>query len=136
MSDWYVLTEDGKTPVPVPDITTDPEGYTAAMHNSRERYDWIVSKDEVGAYSVSTVFLFLDHRMTSTDGDPILWESMVFGEGPWADYQDRYTSRDEAERGHKAIIAKIEASAETDAKIREMERQARELRDTMLGYDN
>lgn len=46
---------------------------------------------------VSTVFLPIDHGYG--DGPPVLWETMIFG-GEHDQYQDRYTSRDDAEIGH------------------------------------
>lgn len=51
---------------------------------------------------VSTVFLGLDHSFG--DGPPLLFESMVFG-GPLDGEQHRYCTLDEAERGHKHLLA-------------------------------
>jgi hypothetical protein len=60
-----------------------------------------VGLTKVGAWEVSTVFLMVDHQFG--DGPPILWELMVFGPEPWSDYQERYTSRADAEAGHKRV---------------------------------
>jgi len=46
---------------------------------------------------VSTIFLGLDHGYDG--GPPVLFETMIFG-GPHDDYQKRYCTWDEAERGH------------------------------------
>ena len=37
----------------------------------------IIARDEVGPFTVSTVFLVLDHRMIG-EGPPLLYETMVF----------------------------------------------------------
>lgn len=55
---------------------------------------------------VSTIFLGLDHNYSG--GEPILFETMIFG-GPLDGEQWRYHTYDEAERGH--------ANAVKDAKI-------------------
>ena len=53
---------------------------------------------------VSTVFLGLDHNFFS-EGPPILWETMIFG-GHMNDFQQRYSSLEEAMKGHReALVA-------------------------------
>lgn len=47
---------------------------------------------------VSTVFLGLNHRFGP--GEPLLFETMIFG-GKHDQYQDRYCTWEEAEKGHK-----------------------------------
>lgn len=61
---------------------------------------------EGGAY-VSTVFLGLDHRFGQ--GEPLVFETMVFG-GPLDQEQERYSTWDEAEAGHKAMVERVKAS--------------------------
>ncbi len=55
---------------------------------------------------VSTVFLGINHQFG--DGPPVLFETMIFG-GEHDQYQDRYETWEQAERGHeKAVkIAKL-----------------------------
>jgi len=65
-----------------------------------------VARDEIETIDatpvvVSTVFLGLDH---SVRGPPQLFESMVFG-GPLDGTQHRYSTWEEAERGHKHLLA-------------------------------
>lgn len=50
---------------------------------------------------VSTVFLGLDHSFNG--GKPLLFETMIFG-GGYDDYQERYTTWEEAEKGHKKAL--------------------------------
>ncbi len=50
---------------------------------------------------VSTVFLGLDHNYG--DGEPILFETMIFG-GNHDQHQERYSTWEEAEEGHKQAV--------------------------------
>lgn len=53
---------------------------------------------------VSTVFLGLDHSWDFT-GPPVLWETMVFGLK--SEHMDRYTSVEDARKGHKKTCAYV-----------------------------
>lgn len=65
-------------------------------------------KTAVGEREVSTVFLSSDHNFTMK-GPPVMFETMVFGGGPpWFEYQERYTTKVLAERGHAVIVAAIQ----------------------------
>ena len=83
----YIL--DGKTPVPCFDIT---------KWGSQSKGDKIVGKDQFNGVSVSTVFLGMDHSFNG--GTPVLFETMIFG-GEYDQYQERYCTWDEAEKGHQ-----------------------------------
>jgi hypothetical protein len=50
---------------------------------------------------VSTVWLGLDHRFGS--GPPLIFETMVFG-GPEDQYQERYSTAEQARQGHEAVV--------------------------------
>ncbi len=52
---------------------------------------------------VSTVFLGLDHSFSG--GKPILFETMIFGGEHDDGYQERYSTWEEAEAGHKQAVA-------------------------------
>lgn len=54
---------------------------------------------------ISTVFLGIDHSFLS-DSDPILFETMIFG-GEFDGYQERYSTWEQAEEGHKKLIELI-----------------------------
>ena len=60
--------------------------------------------DPDGVY-VSTVFLGLDHNFMGV-GPPLLWESLVFG-GEYDGEMRRYTSKEEALRGHKELVGQV-----------------------------
>lgn len=61
-----------------------------------------VGKTTVGPWTVSTVFLGIDHRWEPDHGEPILWETMVFG--PHTTYHDRYSSLEDAQEGHERVV--------------------------------
>ena len=90
MMGMYILAEDGKTPVATDDIRV----WGAFDRRASQKYDEVAPN-----IFVSTVFLGLDHSWYG--GPPILWETMIFG-GAHDQWQDRYTSYDEAMIGHEA----------------------------------
>lgn len=53
---------------------------------------------------ILTVFLGLDYRFG--DGDPLLFETMIFG-GELDEEQQRYTTWGQAEAGHKKWVEKV-----------------------------
>lgn len=68
-------------------------------------YDKRVAKTTIGNYSVSTVFLGLDHRFGG--GPPLLFETMVLGKGILSDEQGRCTTWEEAEAMHIAMCERV-----------------------------
>lgn len=125
MSDWYILGPDCKTP-----IRMDFEDFLKHHStSSRIRQDESVQPGDSwarvalttlpdGSY-VSTVFLGLDHSFG--DGPPLLFESMAF-EAEEKEFfigdkmhkyheelmQERYSTWDEAELGHKTMVVELE----------------------------
>ena len=75
-----------------------------------EKADRRVAKTDVAHVNVSTVFLGVDHRF-GDEGPPLIFETMVFG-GPLDGEQDRYSTWDEAEAGHKRMVERVNASFE------------------------
>lgn len=76
-----------------------------------ERMDWIKrfvdddarrigSEDRDGVH-VSTVYLGLNHAWD--DGPPLIFETMIFG-GDHDEYQERYSTKAQAEEGHKRAV--------------------------------
>ena len=67
-----------------------------------------VSREKVGGYEVSTVFLGIDHNYGA--GPPVLWETMIFGPGPLDQHQERCSgSREQAEAMHARMVKKVKA---------------------------
>jgi hypothetical protein len=71
-----------------------------------------LARDRIGNVTVSTVFLGLDHGLRFLRREagfdeaaykPILWETMMFG-GQHDQFQNRYTSREDALLGHRKIV--------------------------------
>jgi hypothetical protein len=83
-----------------------------------ERNDRRIAYDEVGGFSVSTIFLGLDHNWG--EGPPVLWETMIFSDGTtWDGHAERYTSRAAALKGHKRAVAIVErVMQEAQARLR------------------
>jgi hypothetical protein len=92
----YVL--DGKIPIVENDILKWAKFFES---NSRT-----VGDTHIGEVHISTVFLGLDH---SYIGPPLLFETMIFG-GEHDDYQERYTTWDQAEKGHERAVELVEHS--------------------------
>ena len=61
-----------------------------------------VAETEVGDARISTVFIGLDHSFGN--GDPLLFETMIFG-GPRDDHMRRYATWDDALIGHHEMVA-------------------------------
>ena len=95
MGDYYIL--DGHNTKKV-DVETWAKGLT---DNPR------VAKTKIRNITISTVFLGLNHNWG--DGDPLLFETMVFG-GKLDEEQDRYSTWEEAEVGHKKMVEKVKRS--------------------------
>jgi hypothetical protein len=98
---YYRLDADGR-PEPV-DMKDPLRWHGDAVADSRRK----IAADNVTGYLVSTVFLVIDHAFDG--GPPVLWETMVFGSGPWDEWQDRYTSREAAVQGHARVVAALRA---------------------------
>jgi len=62
-----------------------------------------IAETKLKTVRISTVFLGLDYSMTQ--GEPILFETMIFG-GKHHGYQERYSTYEQAEEGHKKAVQK------------------------------
>ncbi len=89
----YILDDQGNA-VPAPSLEAWGEFF-------EQRDKRRLARDEVGDIVISTVFLGLDHSWGQ--GPPVLWETMIFG-GKHDEYQERYTSRDDALAGHRHAV--------------------------------
>jgi hypothetical protein len=81
----------------------------ATVDNCIERTEF-----EDGSY-VSTVFLGIDHNFHDHSGrDPILFETMIFGEGRSGAEQWRWSTEAEARRAHALIVARFRENPRAD----------------------
>lgn len=92
---YYIL--DGHEPVPA----TFEQW---AAKNISFPKEWLIARDTVGDYEISTVFLSLDRNLGS--GPPILFETMIFGPegGKLSLRTRRYPTWDAAEKGHATVV--------------------------------
>ena len=95
MAEYYYL--EGKKAVPVYSI----EEWARRYDRDKKR----VALDAIGEAKISTVFLGLNHAWSPNE-PPLLFETMVFG-GSLDQEMERYTTWDEAELGHKAMVEKV-----------------------------
>lgn len=95
----YIL--DGHTPVPVEDILEWSKWCATAKRH--------VGDTKVGDIRVSTVFLGINHGWG--EGEPILFETMIFGSEKMKDYCERYATWEEAEDGHLRAVRLVKDNA-------------------------
>lgn len=72
-----------------------------------ETADRHIGNDHIGDVRVSTVFLGIDHNFG--DGEPLLFETMIFG-GKHNEYQDRCSTYDQAVRMHEKAVKLVKKS--------------------------
>lgn len=121
MSDFngrYILDAEGN-PQPCEDLLAWAMWFEGAKDQCR------LARDQVGDYTVSTIFLALDYDLGRHDFDPLhyqptLWETMVFNivGGPCEMW--RYRSREAALEGHRAAIQQFTlVAAQEEAWLKE-----------------
>lgn len=94
----------------------DENGNAVEVKDLMEWANWLetanrsIGKDVVGDVRVSTVFLGLDYSFSG--GVPVLWETMVFG-GPLDGEEERYTSKEDALKGHAAMLERVKLAAQS-----------------------
>lgn len=93
----YIL--QGHTPVEVADLLT-----WAYWMETANRH---VAKTDIAHVYISTVFLGLDQG--NGNGNPVLFETMIFG-GPLDGMQLRYHTWEEAEIGHQETVERVHES--------------------------
>lgn len=87
---------------PMPDDWWDKAKYGSQFRSWQT--DKRVGNTVVGDYTVSTVWLGLDHR--HGPGDPLIFETMVFG-GQFDQELTRYSTEEEAMRGHLDVLDRL-----------------------------
>lgn len=93
----YVLDSTGNVPIECNDVIQ-----WGLMFSNQDRK---VDATTIGDSSVSTVFLGLDHNWG--EGEPVLWETLVF-DGPFDGLMDRCSgTREDAQQMHNNMVEKI-----------------------------
>lgn len=93
---YYRLVGRDVVPIPGDDVLVWAREFEK---DRRLRQEWI------GGQFVSTVFLGMDHNFFD-EGPPLIFESMIF-HGPHDEDQARYSTYDEAIKGHEAMVAML-----------------------------
>lgn len=78
---------------------TRAEGLLLLENVERRR----VAISHAGGYEVSTVLLVIDHGFLEEDR-PLIFETMIFGEGPLDGERWRYPTLEEAKEGHQHAL--------------------------------
>lgn len=92
----YIL--DGHTPVPASSV----EQWAEWLECTSEDKSRIVAQDHVQGVLVSTICIGIDSHPGEGEHVPILFETMVFND---QQPQRRYCTWEEAEAGHKEMLA-------------------------------
>lgn len=114
MSRTYIL--DDHTPVACDFLAW------AGWFEVNERH---VALTEIGEYTVSTVFLGLDHRYVYP-GPPILFETMVskkLHRPVWLDIQERCSTWEEAEAQHERVAVRVREFVAAEEEARRAEKR-------------
>lgn len=103
--DNYILVD--RIPVPCENLIEFGEWFQDANRH--------VGDTHVGEAWISTVFLGMDHSFTRSE-HPILFETMIFG-GKYDEFQRRYHTWNEAEKGHWEIYEVVFAPIKKKIRI-------------------
>jgi len=102
----YIL--DGHKTVEEPDIMKWGAWFeTAKRHVNVTTADVLFHGENVGQVKISTVFLGIDHSFG--EGEPLLFETMVFG-GKLDQEMDRCSTWEGAEKMHELMCEKVKGS--------------------------
>ena len=92
MSDKYILDENGN-----PQEEKDSMKWACWFATGNR----IIARNEINRRRISTVFLGLNHNFG--EGKPLLFETMIF-DGKHDEYQERYSTKEEALAGHAKAV--------------------------------
>ena len=106
MEKYYIL--DGKTAKSVDPITW------ATWFKKADRH---VADERIGGCRISTIFLGFDHSFSPNE-PPLLFETMVF-DGLLNGEMDRYTTWEQAEKGHAAMVMRVVETGGKDERNRD-----------------
>jgi hypothetical protein len=87
------------------DGTPYPEGEQGLFEWARDLENLRIVRQETlpNGYWVSTVWMGIDHRFG--EGPPLIFETMVTNpSGEWEDYQERYSTENDAILGHMRTV--------------------------------
>jgi hypothetical protein len=112
-TELYTLDARGE-PQPTNDFTYWSD-WREDHHDDLQLARTVIEHPTDGRIVVLTVFTGRDHRTLGTAGNPVLWETLVFGGPPSAQGErDRYDSLQAAREGHAAIYDSINGRCAED----------------------
>lgn len=91
-----------------PDRSVSPVDTVEEAWASKWSQGYVGNTHIGGDVHVSTVFLVFDHGFGSEP--PLVFETMVFG-GPLDQEQDRYSTWEQAEAGHREMVKRVRAGS-------------------------
>jgi len=94
---YYILDENNK---PKKAELLEWANWNGQVDVRKVKFDSI--ENGTGKINISTVFLGLDHNFDD-NGPPLVFETMIFG-GIHDQYQDRYSTFEEALAGHETAL--------------------------------
>jgi len=97
----YITDADG---VPMPEPNQDLMAWARFMGDWEHKY---LKCDTLGRATIQTIFRGQDTRM-QPDGEPMLFETMVYGGKLHREMQE-YATRADAVRGHEAMVKRVES---------------------------
>jgi hypothetical protein len=101
---YYILDENGN-----PVFTRDVIEWAKWSFGEEGDQHRRVGRDKIGDAEISTVFLGIDHNWSGRGG-PVLWETMIFEDKNFEDYQTRCSgNKEQAEAMHEKAVAMVEA---------------------------
>lgn len=112
IDNWYIL--DGRKVIRCADMmewirwfekAEGKDGRRIALTEKMRPFWWLTFWRRPYTITVSTVFLGVDHSFGG--GKPILFETMVFGSCAHDEACERYSTYEEAERGHRDMCRKV-----------------------------
>jgi hypothetical protein len=94
----YVLDDEGN-----PVRQDDPAAWREFMRDVERRR---VAFDEAGKWTISTLFMGIDHDVVG-QGPPVLWKTSVTGPLPWGGFSCWYSSRWRALSQHDQLAEAV-----------------------------
>jgi hypothetical protein len=111
MKPWKYILNERREPVPTDDLM----GWARWIEANGRR---VALTALPSGHVVSTVFLGLNHQFG--DGPPLLFETMVAGDGDFLGLQRRCSTWAQAEAQHEAVVLELTAQfTEMDRRFRE-----------------
>ncbi len=102
MREYKYILNDDKVPVVCDDLMKWGRWLEESYKNGKRR----VAQTNIGKIRISTVFLGMDHSFSET-APPLIFETMIFGTDDDQELQWRYSTWDEALKGHQNAVAAV-----------------------------